>query len=38
MNFKYNNGINIPYYDVDFFGCPSENFNYLINGENINIE
>ena len=38
MDITDNNEIDISYYDVDFFLGPRENFNYLINDANINIE
>ena len=38
MNFTYINRLDLPYYDVDFFGCPNKNFNYLRNDENVNSE
>ena len=30
--------LDLSYYDVDFFRGPNENFNYLTNDENVNIE
>ena len=38
MNFIDNNGLDLTYYDIDFFGGPSEKTNHLINDEKINID
>ena len=34
MNFTDRNGLNLTYYDTDFFGSPSEQMDYLMNDEN----
>ena len=38
MNFIDRNGLDLTYYDSDFFGCPSEKTDYLMNDENTTIE
>ena len=38
MNFTNRNGIDLTYYDIDFFGGPSENTNYLMNDESTTTE
>ena len=38
MNFTDSNGLDLTYYDIDFFGGPSEETNHLINDGNINID
>ena len=38
MNFTYRNGLDLTYYDTNFFGGPSEKIYYLMNDENIDIE
>ena len=38
MNFTDGEGLDLTYYDIDFFGGPSEKIDHLINGENINID
>ena len=38
MNFTNSNGLDLTYYDIDFFGGPSEKKNHLINDEKINID
>ena len=38
IDFTSINGLDLSYYDADFFGGPNENFNYLTNDENVNIE
>ena len=37
MNFIDGDGLDLTYYDIDFFGGPSEKIDYLINDEHINI-
>ena len=37
-NFTDGDGLNLTYYDIDFFGGPSEKINHLINDENTNID
>ena len=32
------NGLDLTYYDSDFFGCPSEKTDYLMNDENTTIK
>ena len=34
MNFNDINGLDLTYYDIDFFGDPSEKMDYLMNDEN----
>ena len=34
MNFTNRNGLDLTYYDTDFFGGPSEKKDYLTNDEN----
>ena len=36
--FTDGNRLNLSYFDMDFFEGPSDNFNYLINDENVNIK
>lgn len=38
MNFIDGDGLHLTYYDVDFFGSPSEKTNHLMNDENTNVE
>ena len=38
MNFTNRNGLDLIYYDTDFFGGPSGKMNYLMNYENIATE
>ena len=38
MNFTDGDGLDLTYYDIDFFGGPSEKTDHLINDENINID
>ena len=38
MNFTNGDGLDLTYYDIDFFGGPSEKTDHLINGEKINID
>ena len=38
MNFTDGNGLDLTYYDIDFFGGPSEKTNHLIKNENVNID
>ena len=38
MNFIDRNGLDLTYYNTDFFGGPSEKTDYLMNDENIVIE
>ena len=38
MNFTNGDGLNVTYYDIDFFGGPSEKIDHLINDENANID
>ena len=38
MNFTDSNGLDLTYYDIDFFGGSNEKTNHLINDENINID
>ena len=37
MNFTDGDELNLTYYDIDFFGGPSEKTNHLINDEKINV-
>ena len=37
MNFTNSDGFDLTYYDIDFFGGPSEKIDYLINDENANL-
>ena len=37
-NFAYGNWHDLSYFDMDFFESPSDNFNCLIDGENVNIK
>ena len=37
MNFIDGGELDLTYYDIDFFGGPSEKIDYLINDEHINI-
>ena len=38
MNFTDRNGLDLTYYNTDFFGSPSEKTDYLINDENTTTE
>ena len=38
MNFIGGDGLDLTYYDIDFFGGPSEKIVHLINDENANID
>ena len=38
MNFTDAKGLDLSYYDVDFFGAPLEKTDYLMNDENVTIE
>ena len=38
INFIDSNGLDLTYYDIDFFGGPSEKIDYLINDDKINID
>ena len=38
MNFTDDDGLDLTYYDIDFFGSPSEKIDHLINDENTNID
>ena len=38
MNFTNSDGFDLIYYDIDFFGGPSEKTDHLINNENVNID
>ena len=38
MNFTDGNGLDLTYYDVDFFGGSSEKMNYMMNDENTTTE
>ena len=38
MNFTDGEGLDLTYYDIDFFGGPSEKTNHLKNDEKINID
>ena len=38
MNYTDRNGLDLTYYDTDFFGGPSEKMDYLINDENTTTE
>ena len=38
MNFTYGDGLDLTYYDIDFFGGLSEKTYYLINDKNANID
>ena len=38
VNFADAKGLNLSYYDVDFFGAPIEKIDYLIDDENVTIE
>ena len=38
MNFIDGDGLDLTYYDIDFFGGPSEKTDHLINNENVNID
>ena len=37
-NFADGNRLNLSYFDMDFFEGPSDNFNWLIDDENVNIK
>ena len=38
MNFTDGDGLNLAYYDIDFFGGPNEKTYHLINDKKINID
>ena len=38
INFTDGDGLDLTYYDIDFFGGPNEKTDRLINDENINID
>ena len=38
MNFIDGDGLDLTYYDIDFFGGPNEKTDHLINDEKINID
>ena len=38
MNFTDSDGLDLTYYDIDFFGGPNEKTDHLINDEKINID
>ena len=38
INFIYSNGLDLTYYDIDFFGGSSEKTDHLIHDENSNID
>ena len=38
MKFTNGDGLDLTYYDIDFFEGPSEKTNHLINDEKINID
>ena len=38
MNFTDVKGLDLSYYDVDFFGAPLEKTDYLMDDENVTIE
>ena len=38
INFTDGDGLDLTYYDIDFFGGPSEKTDHLINDEKINID
>ena len=38
MNFTDTKGLDLSYYDVDFFGAPLEKTDYLMDDENVIIE
>ena len=38
MNFTDSNGLDLTYYDIDFFRGPNEKTEHLINDKNINID
>ena len=38
MNFTNAKGLDLSYYDVDFFGAPLKKTDYLMDDENVNIE
>ena len=38
MNFTDDDGLDLSYYDIDFFGGPNEKIDHLINDEKINID
>ena len=37
-NFADGNGLDLSYFDMNFFEGPSDNFNCLIDDENVNIK
>ena len=38
MNFTDGDGLDLTYYDIDFFGDPSEKTDHLINDKNTSID
>ena len=38
INFADGNGLDLSYFDIDFFEGPSDNFNCLTDDENVNIK
>ena len=38
MNVTNGDGLDLTYYNIDFFGGPSKKTNHLINDENTNID
>ena len=38
INFTDSDGLDLTYYDIDFFGGPSEKTDHLINDENANTD
>ena len=38
MNFNDGDGLDLTYYDINFFRAPSEKIDHLINDENSNID
>ena len=38
MNFTDGGGLDLTYYDIDFFGDPNEKIDHLINDEKIKID
>ena len=38
MNFTDGDGLDLTYYNIDFFGGPSEKIDYFINDENANLD
>ena len=37
-NFVDRNGLDLSYFDMDFFEGPNDNFNCLVDDENVNIK